>query len=587
MKRMISFSAVLMLMVTMLGGRYAHAADDLYAIPPDVLRPAVEAGETAVMWDDFDGNASLHYQDGGTDKTVSWSAGAGEKVETVGEAGGNHIARAAESYGWPSLGWGEWYMGNSIMKCNMRVSYPAADGADWVQIAKLRMRWSDEFAKVMLYRGKGESSGKLIYEQIRKVNGKTQSSNWTEMVIENFDEVFNDKWNYWQFEMYDNKIILYLNSTTEPMMICKYENPNGSSGALGFENANAALYLDNFLLVTRDYTRAPVPQLTPGHKAVYQQNFESYNPVVTTNDNGSHKMDIWNEIWSYAGSAVKDGYGAGSESGAYDFKGEYNSEDFKLTNFTLECNLKISETASAWPEISWNLSWNPGQCRYKSYIDTSTGTFSILKVVNGKEEWDTLQTAEGPGIFNFSEMNDKWAYFKAERTGNIMKLYYNDKEKPFLIVTDPSENPLSSGCFKIADGDADKMYIDNLLITAAEPEPDFEVMASSFSEEPGAAPGTAKVTAALRLCNRTAAPIPAALVLAAFEKENGALAAIAVQEEISVPVTQDDAPAEALESVTVKGNMDSYTYRVYLWDSVDNMTPLTGSISPDGPPADV
>ena len=79
------------------------------------------------------------------------------------------------------------------------------------------------------------------------------------MVIENFDEVFNDKWNYWQFEMYDNKIILYLNSTTEPMMICKYENPNGSSGALGFENANAALYLDNFLLVTRDYTRAPVP----------------------------------------------------------------------------------------------------------------------------------------------------------------------------------------------------------------------------------------------------------------------------------------------------------------------------------------
>ena len=77
MKRMISFSAVLMLMVTMLGGRYAHAADDLYAIPPDVLRPAVEAGETAVMWDDFDGNASLHYQDGGTDKPVSWSAGAG------------------------------------------------------------------------------------------------------------------------------------------------------------------------------------------------------------------------------------------------------------------------------------------------------------------------------------------------------------------------------------------------------------------------------------------------------------------------------------------------------------------------------
>lgn len=57
-----------------------------------------------------------------------------------------------------------------------------------------------------------------------------------------------------------------------------------------------------------------------------------------------------------------------------------------------------------------------------------------------------------------------------------------------------------------------------------------------------------------------------------------------MQEEISVPVTQDDAPAEALESVTVKGNMDSYTYRVYLWDSVDNMTPLTGSISPDGPP---
>lgn len=564
--------------VLCLGGLFPEcswAESELWDIPVDVLRPVVEEGETMIMQDDFEGNPDLTYTIDGQEATVGWSAGEGEKVDVIGAEGGNHIAKLADPNGWPSLGWGSWFLDNSVLKFNMRVDYDQTEGAGWIQIAKLRMRWGDDYAKIMLYHDPQNTSGEVIYEQIYKANGQTQSSNWTTVTIENFDEVFRNQWNYWQFVMYEDKIVVYLNDTETPLMVCNYYNPNGIAGALGFENGNANLYMDNFLVVKKDYTNAPVPEIPDDRKVLYWQDFEDYQ-MEPEDLGGCYKLDIWNEIWSFGGSVVNDGYGTGSENGAYNFKGEYISKDLELFDFCMEFNIKIDAPAAAWPEFSWNRMWTTAESKYKSYFDTSAGILTLLKVVNGAEDWDTLQMAPGPGIMNVKEMNDKWAYMKIERVSNVIKIYYNDKENPCLIVTDPGAT-INSGGIKIADGGANKMYIDNLLISVPKKGPDFEIAEHEFqfTEE---TPGKTTVTANLSVFNRGEDTVASAVLLAAYDAESGILCQTAQADVNEIPVTEEDAPYAVPVSMTLDGPAEGYSYKVFIWDSLNEMKPLWESI---------
>ncbi|MBE5040629.1 S-layer homology domain-containing protein [Ructibacterium gallinarum] len=311
-----------------------------------------------------------------------------------------------------------------------------------------------------------------IYFQIE--NGKKNNlyfSDGQALVLETRDgrvydasEDFTDdegEWVYFRLEHYGNRVKIFYNNKTKPLLDIEDETFNGS-GYFGFVSSGAGVRIDN-LLVSKPLREVPVPVFDSAvSELIYSNDFEDGNT----------------EGWSGGSSApiiTEPGVDHNEDNHVYAVTA-YDSCQSQLLqnlrNYTIEFNMKIEYRDA---EGAWGNTW-PGLYfrsadakRYNLYFCTIPGAESIT-VERNKNGQSTgwMGNADATG---FTDESGYWAYFKIEAYGNEIKIYYMDKENPALIFTDTDPEAPVGGELIFNYGGASMYYLDNLLITSKKADP--------------------------------------------------------------------------------------------------------------------
>jgi len=387
-------------------------------IGDSVIKPQMTKIEASLVSENFDGEAI----------SANWA-----NMVRVQQSNGNFVGKIAPDK-IATLGLGKMWLSDFTARMNFKLDYFSGN---WVEVLDIKYKNENEKGKIMLV-DTGDNP-RLIFQTVG------QASNlWYTYNLPADNTVFSGEWQFLKVVVKGDKVLIYLNSETEPVI--EAEGFNISNSAIGFKTFSSTLFIDNLILSrAKDLPEIMVkPDLT-GKTVLAHQTFEEGEPSSESGFSGGVAEFIEDE-------------------NAYSLLSDIITGDILGRNYDIEFNLLADYN----PNQSFTVVCDADEMGngYRFNFGSDSGgksTFEFLKITAGGVSFSEVTQETGNGPSNWADADWIWAYFKIEKRNNVIKLYFNNKEKPAYIFTD--SNPKDGGVFKIEKGSIGNCAIDNFSVT--------------------------------------------------------------------------------------------------------------------------
>ncbi|MBP3361053.1 MAG: S-layer homology domain-containing protein [Clostridia bacterium] len=394
----------------------AGAAD---AINPEVIRPVMGKTETLIADENFD-RESLDPR---------WT-----NMTRIEQNDGNNIGRVAPNT-ISTYGVGKMWLTDFTLRLNLMMDY-APDS--WAEVADIQYKNENSKGKIMLYQKSDKSISRLYFATVG------QASNlWYSYDLPADHPAFKGEWFFLKVAVKNDKVNIYLNDESTPVI--EAEGMTLTKSALCFKPFATTLYIDN-LLITRAKD-LPEQTVLPDAEDNYITAFQDFESGAPDSESG-----------------FADGFIDNAEDeNCFRLNGKVETGRIVGINSMVQFNL-LAEYLKEYENFKVRITDNADE--YCISFGRGAGGQSLIdikKFEGSADKSDELTIVRGNGPANVAEADGIWAYFRIERSGNIIKVFFNDKKNPAYTVTD--SNPIGRGSISVDASELSSCCIDNFLVT--------------------------------------------------------------------------------------------------------------------------
>lgn len=425
---------------------------DEYTIPSNITK-AAPAGNEYVINDtsknytygfDFEDSVPAFYLfTSGTDRT-KWTQttveGTSNKVNVI--------------QGYSLLNCANW-LSDYKLKFNMKLDYDSSI-QNQISIANLNVQYINcNYDAIILSNDPNSDSGTITYKRCENYgyNDAYQQS----VKIDNFSEIFENKWSYVEITVDGAQIKVSINGVSYLNITTGIGSGEISISPTGWEMPTVTMYLDNFYAVKeigKDYTiideGVTIAEPTKADDVIYYYTFEDENTPfvgaeIVNNGTGNSVMKISTEAKLPQNNGTPNFWFS-------NYKLKYNMLlDYDTSN---ENGIILLEAREAW--------WGSRYLQIKLYTHSDSNSGSI--VVLTKDANGTTSEIKGITIEDCTDLlKDKWVYVEATLDGHNIKFSINNLE---IVNTTLTIDPESGGLGFVPHCD---MYIDNFVMYQINP----------------------------------------------------------------------------------------------------------------------
>ncbi len=310
-------------------------------------------------------------------------------------------------------------------------------------------KYGDAFPATLLRNGNDKLNIYISGGSTLCVEGSGGS--WIGSADFNFSE-FDGQWIYVRIELTDGRIKYYVNSTDDPILDIETSDASKSYN-IGFVGGG---YVDNLMIST------------PAREVPEVEIDREHNDILAEDTLSEENQALWSCVSGVpVFSADEDGTPIYEVQGKDTFNNDYFS---LLRNYTIEFNLKIDYKNEAgvlgksWPGLDFRVN---GDDYYSLYFSSSgEGQIEVERRLNDETD-DWMGASASCGVL---EQQDRWAYLKIEIKGDLVNIYYMDKDTPCISFTETKEGAPAYGGFRFIRNSSSKYYIKNLVVYTQKPE---------------------------------------------------------------------------------------------------------------------